>query len=53
MARQKKPGKYKYLNVSLPEELTKKIDLLSEKTRIPKTALVEMALEEYVKDKDL
>ena len=48
MARVKKEGKFRYLNVSMPEELLQRLDKYSEKSRIPKTAITEMALEEYL-----
>lgn len=48
MPRQKKPGTYKYLNVAMPEELLKRLDKYSEESRIPKTAITELALKEYL-----
>jgi predicted DNA-binding protein len=32
----------------MPEELLQRLDKYSEKSRIPKTAITEMALEEYL-----
>lgn len=46
MARAKKEGRY--LNAKLPTEIIKRVDTYSESTRIPKTAIVEMALKEYL-----
>lgn len=48
MTRPKKPGKYKYLNVAMPEELLVRLDDYSNATRIPKTAITEMALKEFL-----
>ena len=46
MARPKKEGSY--LNAKLPVEIIERVNAYSEATRIPKTAIVEMALEEYL-----
>lgn len=46
MARPKKEGSY--LNAKLPAEIIERVNAYSEATRIPKTAIVEMALEEYL-----
>ena len=46
MARPKKEGSY--LNAKLPTEIIERVSAYSEKTRIPKTAIVEMALKEYL-----
>ena len=51
MARQKKQGLYKYLNVAMPEELLKRLDSYSSESRIPKTAITELALKEYLDKK--
>lgn len=46
MARAKKKGSY--LNAKLPTEIIERVSAYSEATRIPKTAIVEMALKEYL-----
>lgn len=46
MARAKKEGSY--LNAKLPTEIIERVSAYSESTRIPKTAIVEMALKEYL-----
>ena len=46
MARARKEGSY--LNAKLPTEIIERVSAYSEKTRIPKTAIVEMALKEYL-----
>ena len=46
MARLKKEGSY--LNAKLPTEIIERVNAYSEATRIPKTAIVEMALKEYL-----
>ena len=46
MARQKKGDKF--LNAKLPVNVIEKVNAYSEATRIPKTAIVEMALNEYL-----
>ena len=48
MGRKKKTGSYRYLNVALPEELLEWLDQYSEQSRIPKTAITEMALKEFL-----
>lgn len=48
MARAKKEGKYRFLNVSIREDVLLSLDRYSEATRIPKNAITEMALEEYL-----
>jgi len=52
MARPKKPGKYKFLNVSIPEELSDRLDAYAEATRLSKTVIAEMALKEFL-DKNI
>lgn len=46
MARPRKEGSY--LNAKLPTEIIERVSAYSEKTRIPKTAIVEMAPKEYL-----
>ena len=46
MARPRKEGSY--LNAKLPTEIIERVSAYSEKTRIPKTAIVGMALKEYL-----
>ena len=46
MARAKKEGSY--LNAKLPTEIIERVSAYSEATRIPKTAIVEMALVKYL-----
>lgn len=46
MARARKEGSY--LNAKLPTDIIKRVSEYSEKTRIPKTAIVEMALKKYL-----
>lgn len=46
MARAKKEGSY--LNAKLPTETIERVRAYSEQTRIPKTAIVEIALKEYL-----
>lgn len=48
MARIKRDGEYKYLNVSLPVELLKKLDDYYNEYRLAKNAIVEFALEDYL-----
>lgn len=48
MARAKKEGNYRFLNVSISEEVLKKLDRYSEVSRIPKNAITEMALSEFL-----
>lgn len=46
MARAKKEGQF--LNAKIPQELFDRVCKYSEQTRIPKTAIMEMALQEYM-----
>lgn len=46
MARPKKEGRY--LNAKLPTNLIDRVDEYSKTTRLPKTAIVELALLEYL-----
>ena len=46
MARPRKEGSY--LNAKLPTEIIERVSEYSDRTRIPKTAIVEMALKEYL-----
>ena len=46
MARPKKEGSY--LNAKLPSEIIDRVNEYSATTRIPKTAIVEMALVKYL-----
>lgn len=48
MARAKKQGEFRFLNVSLPVELLDRLDNYSGETRIPKVAIAEIALREYL-----
>lgn len=48
MARIKRDGEYKYLNVSLPVELLKRLDDYCNESRLAKNAIVEFALEDYL-----
>lgn len=48
MARAKRDGEYKYLNVSLPVDLLKRLDDYYNESRIAKNAIVEFALDEYL-----
>lgn len=48
MARAKKQGEFRFLNVNLPVELLDKLDEYSDQTRIPKVAITEIALREYL-----
>ena len=48
MARAKKEGNYRFLNVSIEEDVLHLLDQYSEKTHIPKNAITEMALREYL-----
>lgn len=47
MPRKPKPGEF--INCKVSIDLIQKMNAYSEATRIPKTAIVEMALEEYLK----
>lgn len=51
MSRAKKDGLYRYLNVNLPDKLLQRLDEYSEKSRLPKNAITEMALREYLNKK--
>ena len=48
MARAKKEGNYRFLNVQMPEDVLDRLTEYSEQSRIPKTAITEMALREYL-----
>ena len=48
MARAKKQGEFRFLNVNLPVELLNRLDNYSDETRIPKVAIAEIALQEYL-----
>ena len=48
MARAKRDGEYKYLNVSLPVDLLKRLDDYYDKSRFNKNTIVEFALEDYL-----
>ena len=48
MARAKKEGNFRFLNVQMPEDVLDRLTEYSEKSRIPKTAITEMALREYL-----
>ena len=48
MARAKKQGEFRFLNVNLPVELLDRLDDYSDETRIPKVAIAEIALREYL-----
>lgn len=48
MARAKKQGEFRFLNVNLPVELLDRLDNYSDETRIPKVAIAEIALREYL-----
>ena len=50
MARAKKPGHF--LNCKLPDDVLEKLAKYTEKTRLSKTVVVEMALREYLENKD-
>lgn len=43
------PKKGEFINCKIDIELVKKLNDYSQKTRIPKTAIIEMALEDYFK----
>lgn len=53
MGRPKKEGEYIPLNVKLPKELVERLDKYSDKTRIPKTGVTELALTEYLEKHDV
>lgn len=48
MARTKKEGTFRFLNVQLPDDLLNRLAKYSEQTRIPKNAITEIALKEYL-----
>ena len=48
MSRPKRPGKFKYLNVAIPEELSDRLDLYIKESRLSKTAVTEIAITEYL-----
>ena len=48
MPRPKKQGNFHFLNVQIPDNILNKLSEYSEQTRIPKNAITEMALEEYL-----
>lgn len=48
MARAKKQGEFRFLNVNLPVELLDRLDNYSDETRIPKVAIAEIALRKYL-----
>ena len=49
MPREVKPGVF--INCKVSTEIVDMLNAYSKRTRIPKTAIVEMALEQYLKDK--
>ena len=48
MARPKRRGNYRFLNVSIKESVLDQLDQYAEETHIPKNAITEMALLEYL-----
>ncbi len=48
MARAKKQGEFRFLNVNLPVELFDRLNNYSDETRIPKVAIAEIALRKYL-----
>lgn len=48
MARAKKQGEFRFLNVNLPVDLLDRLEDYSNGTRIPKVAITELALREYL-----
>ena len=48
MAREKRDGEFRSLNVRLPEEVLGKLDEYAKESRIPKNAITELALSEYL-----
>lgn len=48
MARKKREGSYKYLNVAIATEILDQLDKYAEESRIPKTAITEMALKDFL-----
>ena len=51
MSRARKEGSYHFLNVQIKDEIMNQLSTYSDQTRIPKNAITEMALAEYLKDK--
>lgn len=51
MARAKKEGNYRYLNVRIPEEILRKLDEYANTSRLPKNVITEFALAEYLSKK--
>lgn len=51
MSRPKREGRYKYINVQIPEDVTILLDDYSNETRLPKNAIVEKALLSYLQKK--
>lgn len=48
MARPKRRGNYRFLNVSIKESVLDQLNQYAEETHIPKNAITEMALREYL-----
>ena len=48
MAREKRDGEFRSLNVRLPEEVLGKLDEYAKESRIPKNAITELALSVYL-----
>ena len=48
MAREKRDGEFRSLNVRLPEEVLGKLDEYAKESRIPNNAITELALSEYL-----
>lgn len=48
MARAKKEGNYHFLNVQIPDEVMGMLSKYSSISRIPKNAITEIALREYL-----
>lgn len=48
MGRARKEGSYHFLNVQIKDEILDRLTAYSDQTRIPKTAITEIALEEYL-----
>lgn len=51
MSRPKREGRYKYINVQIPEDVAILLDDYSNETRLPKNAIVEKALLSYLRKK--
>jgi len=51
MSRPKREGRYKYINVQIPEDVAILLDDYSNETRLPKNAIVEKALIFYLRKK--